>query len=332
MSTFLDDADFESFEEPIAVPDDYEFLTHRTRDLLPLSPAAETLLAQGAQAGDPRCLEQLVSHNLPMVIRHATLFRPRVGSYRAGGLEYGDLVQEGMIGLQRAARSWNPASGTSFSTYALVAVERQMLSAISAQDDSIRVPREVRKLAKQISAIQEDRRANGLEPLERDELAAMLDTPRRSIDGALDAAQVTRSLDRPLAEDSSTTVGDLLMDPNAHHFADELFGGAADSYLPTQIHAALSKLKPREREILIKRHIEGKSLETTGQELGVSAERVRVQQRRGEGKLRRNLEREVRPDSARPVLRAVASDSPSKPGARPAPPTPSPPRGGGLSI
>lgn len=265
-------------------PSDREYVHTYLTDHRLLSAGEEEFLSERSRAGDLTAREILVRHNMRLVVSVAQHFRPRDEAFTSGGLEFGDLVQEGMVALSRAAASWEPGVGASFATYAKLAIERQVIRAISTLEESIRLPRQMRILESQMRRVENQRATQGLPRPSAAEFAELLDVDVAAVQAVLDAPHVTTSLNRTVGEENDTELLDLQVDPSAGDFTEE-----TSDYSPRQIREALAKLKPRDREILVKRHAEGKDLKQTGKELGVSAERVRAQERRAEGKFRRAL-------------------------------------------
>ncbi len=105
----------------------------RTRRHKILSRREERSLSLRIREGDEAAWEELVRHNLRLVVSIAR-------GYTGRGLEFADLVQEGNLGLMRAARSFDAAFGTKFSTYATWWIKQSMSRAISNKAGIIRVP------------------------------------------------------------------------------------------------------------------------------------------------------------------------------------------------
>lgn len=98
-----------------------------------LTPEAERALAKKTAKGDPQALEELIQRNLRLVIYWAK-------RYRSAGLPLQDLIQEGNIGLMRAAEKFDPRKGTRFSTYASWWIRQALARAICDKQDLIRIP------------------------------------------------------------------------------------------------------------------------------------------------------------------------------------------------
>jgi RNA polymerase primary sigma factor len=98
-----------------------------------LTPEAERELARRTSKGDPEAIEDLINRNLRLVIYWAK-------RYRSSGLPMQDLIQEGNIGLMRAAEKFDPRRGTRFSTYASWWIRQALARAICDKQDLIRIP------------------------------------------------------------------------------------------------------------------------------------------------------------------------------------------------
>jgi RNA polymerase primary sigma factor len=98
-----------------------------------LTPEGERAIAKKTAKGDPRALEELIQRNLRLVIYWAK-------RYRSAGLPLQDLIQEGNIGLMRAAEKFDPRKGTRFSTYASWWIRQALARAICDKQDLIRIP------------------------------------------------------------------------------------------------------------------------------------------------------------------------------------------------
>jgi RNA polymerase sigma factor (sigma-70 family) len=239
-----------------------------------------TDLVRRAQAGDTAAREQLIDRLLPLVSSLARRFR-------AEGLDQTDLIQEGIVGLLRALERYDPERGVPFAAYAGWWI-RQSLQ--DARSDFIRPFRLPPKALRQLSQLksehqriyQAERRSAGIVEL-AERTNVELDQAR-----ALSAADArVRSLDEPIdgGEGELGALGDLLEDP----LAADAYEQVVESIAGEQLHALLSRLTDREREVVRARFgfdAEPERLVDIGERLGVSAERVRQIEERALAKLR----------------------------------------------
>ncbi|MBV8479443.1 MAG: RNA polymerase sigma factor RpoD/SigA [Actinobacteria bacterium] len=237
-------------------------------------------LVRRAQAGDTAAREQLISRLLPLVSSLARRFQTE-------GLDQTDLVQEGIVGLLRALDRYDPQRGVPFAAYATWWIRHSLQD---ARSDFIRPFRLPPKALRQLSQLksehqriyQTERRSAGVPELAQ-RTNVELDQAR-----ALTAADAqVRSLDEAIAagEAEIGTLGDLLADP----LSAEAYEHVVESVAGEQLHALLSRLTDREREVVRARFGfdgEPERLVDIGERLGISAERVRQIEERALAKLR----------------------------------------------
>jgi RNA polymerase sigma factor (sigma-70 family) len=235
-----------------------------------------------AQAGEIAAREQLIDRLLPLVSSLARRFRTE-------GLDQTDLIQEGIVGLLRALERYDPARGVPFAAYATWWV-RQSLQ--DARSDFIRPFRLPPKALRQLSQLksehqriyQAEQRSAGINEL-AERTSVELDQAR-----ALAAADArVRSLDEPIAggESEVGSLGDLLEDP----LSSDAYEQVVETLAGHQLRALLSRLTDRERAVVRARFgfdTEPQRLVDIGEELGVSAERVRQIEERALAKLRQS--------------------------------------------
>jgi RNA polymerase primary sigma factor len=247
-----------------------------------LSAADEVALAKRVERGDGAAKELMINSNLRLVISIAK-------RYQGHDLSLLDLIQEGVIGLNRAVEKFDWRRGFKFSTYATWWIRQACQRAVAGQSTTIRVPTHVHERRAKIT-----RAANrlqirlGREPT-REELAEAAGLSLRHVEEALDAAEVSVSLNQRVGSDGDAELGDLFSDPSAGDPAEE----AAESFQRQTVRQALATLPERERRVLELRFGfdgETESLETIGKELGVSREHVRQLERDGLARLADELE------------------------------------------
>ncbi len=242
------------------------FMTRAGRYPL-LTAAEEVALAKRIERGDAAAKERMINSNLRLVISIAK-------RYQGHDVPLLDLVQDGVIGLNRAAEKFDWRRGFKFSTYATWWIRQACQRAISSQSATIRVPTHVHERRLKLARIAGRLRTQlGREPT-REELAEAAELSPRHVDEALDAAEAPVSLNQRVGADDEGELGDLFGDPFAADPEDQ----AVDSLQRLEVRRALGQLPERERRVLELRFgLDGdpRPLETIGKELGISRERVR---------------------------------------------------------
>jgi RNA polymerase primary sigma factor len=242
-----------------------------------LSAAEEIMLARRIERGDLQAKQRMVESNVRLV--HAV-----ARAYRGSGVPFADLVQEGTIGLVRAAERFDHRRGVKFSTYAVWWIRRSILDAM-ASSNVIRMPAKARQQLAAVRRAEAElkrvkvRGASDAAIAERTQLSA---TTVRSL---REAARVSASLDDPVGEDR-TPLGDLLPDRRA--------GDPVESAIAHETRdevAAMVRLLPeRHREVIVRRYgftEDGvQTHEQIGKRLGVGEERSRQIEREALNRLR----------------------------------------------
>jgi len=207
--------------------------------------------------------------------------------YQHRGLPLDDLVQEGHVGLLRAVDLFDPARGYKFSTYAVWWIKQAMRRALARQVLVAHVPDNVQqeraRLARQAHALHA---ALGHPPSPAD-LAAATGLPRARVDALVAPLPTPVPLDQIMGDGETTTLGDLLPDPDA----DRPAAAAEAEELAAAVRAALATLPPRERAILAARHgLDGappRTLQEIGRSLGLTRQAVQQAETRALARLRR---------------------------------------------
>lgn len=241
-------------------------------------------IRQGEQEAQ-QAKADMVKANLRLVVSVAKRYMNR-------GLHLLDLVQEGSLGLMRAADKFDYRRGFKFSTYATWWVMQAVSRALGEQARTIRIPIHMNdQLNKFFRASRQLERQLGRVPADA-ELAAEMKTTSEKVSKLRTISREPVSLDTPIGMDEVSTLGELI--------ADRRSSSPADSVLASEVHAEtdafLQTLVPREEQVLRLRFGVGcareHTLEEIGEDLAVTRERVRQIELRALRKLRR-------PESAR---------------------------------
>lgn len=245
-----------------------------------LTAVRERLLFNKLAAGDRDARQEIITHNSQYVVRLIdTEVRKRgaghpreLGPYNAGGLEYTDIFQEGMVGLAKAVDAYDASRGVSFADFARKPVLNTIRRAISQLEDTIRLPQEVGKLERQIYKLEQARlQAGNKTVLSDQQLAAHFEVTLTAVQNARYAAKAGVSLNQP------TEGGNELGEVIAQSVADQSTRSDESDVAITReaIEHAVVSLPERTRATAVKRFLENKSVEQTAAELGVSGQTVR---------------------------------------------------------
>ena len=238
----------------------------------------EVELAQKIRKGDRKALERLTKANLRFVVSVAK-------QYQNQGLTLPDLINEGNVGLIKAAEKFDETRGFKFISYAVWWIRQSILQAIAEQSRIVRLPLNqvgsVNKINKALNQFeQENERRPSIE-----EIAATTDIPEEKVDDALKANTRHVSVDAPFSDDDSGSMLDVMTDSNAPSVDKELLMES----LREELRKVLDTLKERER-LVIKDYYgidtQEKTLEEIGSKYGLTRERVRQIREKAIRKLR----------------------------------------------
>ena len=232
-----------------------------------VTPDEEVELAQRIRKGDQEALEKLTRANLRFVVSVAK-------QYQNQGLSLPDLINEGNLGLIKAAEKFDETRGFKFISYAVWWIRQSILQALAEQSRIVRLPlNQVGSLNKINKALGKFEQEYERQP-SNEELAEMIDIPKDKISDTLRVGSRHVSVDAPFVEGEDNSLLDVLPNDDSPS-ADKTL---VNESLNTEIERALSTLTDREREIIKSFFGIGcqeMTLEEIGERFGLTRERVR---------------------------------------------------------
>ena len=248
------------------VPDSLTLLMNDVGRWPLLTAAQEVELAKHIERGDHQAKERMINSNLRLVIHNAK-------RYAGHGVPLGDLVQEGVIGLNRAAEKFDWRKGFKFSTYATWWIRQSCQRAVANQSKTIRLPVHVDERRTKLARVRQQFEIAHGRPPTLEELAKAGGLSERHAQEALNAVEVSASLNQRVGDDA-TELGDLFVDPEA----DDPEAAAITLVRNVEVRRALETLgEPHRRIVELRFGMDGEpmGLEAVGRELGISRETVR---------------------------------------------------------
>ncbi len=277
----LEDSDVEDIAKDVGQITDYQTDELKSTDSVRiylrdaakfplLDTKQELAIAKRISSGDKEAKNELISHNLRLVVNNAK-------KYIGRGVAFLDLIQEGNCGLMKAVEKFDYTKGFKFSTYATWWIRQAISRAIADQARNIRLPVHIVERMNKINKAKTTfLKENGREPTAEEISAALngllstkeiLETQRLTMD--------TISMELPIGDENGSRLGDFLEDKTSESPNDYV----SRNQLREKLDSILSSLSPKEERIIRLRYglddNHSRTLEEVGREFGVTRERIR---------------------------------------------------------
>jgi RNA polymerase primary sigma factor len=242
------------------------FLNQASRYSLLTGPE-EIELAKRIERGDIEAKDRLINSNLRLVVSQAR-------RYQGLGLSLGDLVQEGTLGLIRAAEKFDWRKGFKFSTYATLWIRQSIQRGLGNTSRTIRLPVHIEQRERRLARVERELTAKLSQDPTDEEVAAAAEMTVADVLALRDARRAVTSLDVPIGEDAESTLGDIVASdaPDPSELAEA-------TEMEETVQRALGRLPAPERRMVELRFGlsdgRARTIEAASRELGLTRERAR---------------------------------------------------------
>lgn len=228
----------------------------------------EAALAQRIRRGDQSAVERLTKANLRFVVSVAK-------QYQYQGLSLSDLINEGNMGLIRAAKKFDETKGFRFISYAVWWIRQSIMQALADQSRIVRIPLNKVGLNSKVTKAAQQLEQNFEREPTAEEISEYLDIDLEEVSSTMSFNSRHLSIDSPIGEDGDGTMIDILENENV----DAVDGESQKESMMYEIELALNSLPPKQQVVLKSLYGIGMDrplgMEDIGEEMGLTRERVR---------------------------------------------------------
>lgn len=233
-----------------------------------VSAEEEAALAQRIRRGDQSAVERLTKANLRFVVSVAK-------QYQFQGLSLSDLINEGNMGLIRAAKKFDETKGFRFISYAVWWIRQSIMQALADQSRIVRIPLNKVGLSSKVSKAAQQLEQNFEREPTAEEISEYLEMDLDEVSSTMSFNSRHLSIDSPIGEDGDGTMIDIMENENA----DAVDGESQKESMMYEIELALNSLPTKQQQVLKSLYGIGMDrplgMEDIGEEMGLTRERVR---------------------------------------------------------